>query len=176
MKIDVVDIIPYPLETVFRTLRDDMVSLVPYLPNVDEIVVKERKELDDGKVEYVNWWRASSEIPTVARAFVKPDMTNWTDFAIWDEREWSCDWRQETAFFTDRIHCSGRNTYRSLGPEETRLVIKGELTIDVKGIKGIPRLMAPTIGAGIEKFVVSLITPNFKKMSEGLIGYLRDKK
>ncbi len=176
MKIEVVDTIPYPLETVFRTLRDEMDALVPYLPNVDEIVVKERKELDDGAVELVNWWRASSEIPAIARAFVKPDMTNWTDFAIWDERDWSCEWRQETAFFTERIRCAGKNAYRSLDRDRTRLTIRGDLTIDLKGLKGVPRLMAPAVGAGVEKFVVSLITPNFKKLSEGLVGYLRDNE
>lgn len=175
MEIKVDDVIPYPRETVFRVLRDEMPGLVPYLPNVDEIVVRDRRDLGDGRVELVNWWRASSEIPAVARAFVTPDMTNWTDHATWDERDWTCSWRQETAFFTERIRCHGRNVYTVLGADRTRLVIRGELTIDLAGLKGVPRLLAPTIGAAVEKFVVALITPNFKKLSAGLIRYLRDQ-
>ncbi len=172
MKIEVDDVIPYPRTLVFRTLRDEMSKLVPYLPNVDEIVVKEREVKGEGKVRLVNWWNASSEIPTVARAIITPDMTNWTDYALWDEASWTCDWRQETSFFSDRILCQGRNTYTEEPGGRTRLAIRGELTIDVKGIKGVPRLMAPTVGGAIEKFVVTLITPNFKRLGQGLLRYL----
>jgi hypothetical protein len=173
MKIEVTNTIPYPRVLVFRTLRDEMTELLPYLPNVDQIVVKQREELGEGRVRLVNWWKASSEIPTVARALVTPEMTNWTDFATWDESAWCCEWRQETSFFTDRISCRGRNTYRELGPERTELSIRGDLDIDLMGLKGVPKLMAPAVGSAIEKFVVALITPNFTKLSDGLVRYLR---
>ena len=60
MKIESIDVIPYPRELVFRTLRDHMLEMVKYLPNVDEVQVKEREEPEEGTVKIVNWWKAKS--------------------------------------------------------------------------------------------------------------------
>jgi len=59
---------------------------------------------------------------------------------------------------------------------ETELAIRGELEIDAKNIKGVPSLLAGTIGAAVEKFVVALITPNFKTLNRGLVQYLDGKR
>jgi hypothetical protein len=176
MKIESVDVIPYSRDLVFSTLRDKLVEMVPYLPNIKTIEEKEREDLGDGSTRVFNWWKAKSEIPKVARAIVKPEMLHWNDHAIWNEKSWTVDWRLETNFFTDRVNCEGRNVYRALDDDRTELAIHGELTIDVKNIKGVPRIMAGTIGSGIEKFVVTLIAPNFKTLNKGLIKYLASKE
>ncbi len=72
--------------------------------------------------------------------------------------------------------CEGRNTYTDLGDGCTTLAIRGDLTIDARQVKGVPRLLAGSIGPPIEKFVVALISPNFKRLNEGLVRYLEQQK
>lgn len=175
MKIESTDIIPYPRDLVYETLRDKLVEMVPYLPNIETIEEREREDLGDGSIRLLNWWKAKSDVPKVARAIIKPDMLHWKDHATWHQKSWTCDWRLETNFFTDRVHCQGTNTYTEAGDGKTKLEIRGNLEIDAKNIKGVPRLMAGTVGSAIEKFVVGLITPNFKTLNEGLVKYLDAK-
>lgn len=176
MKIESVDVIPYPRELVFRTLRDGLPKLVPHLPNVETIEEREREVLEDGSIRILNWWKADSDVPKVARAVISPDMLHWLDHATWREADWTCRWRLETNFFTDRVDCQGTNVYTALQDGNTELAIQGELTIDAKNIKGVPKLMAGAVGAAIEKFVIALITPNFKTLNSGLIKYLDSDK
>jgi hypothetical protein len=172
MKIEVVDVLPFPRGIVFRTLRDELSALVQYLPNIDGIEQREREDLDGGRVRILNRWKARSDIPAVARAFVKPEMLEWLDHSTWDPGTWSCAWRLEMGFFTDRIRCAGLNEYVELGPDRTELAVRGDLTIDLQGMKGVPRIMSGQVGSAIEKFVVSLISPNYKKLNEGLVSHL----
>jgi hypothetical protein len=176
MKIESVDVIPYERALVFATLRDELVQLVPYLPNIEIIEEREREELGGGSIRVLNWWKAESDVPKVARAVIKPDMLHWKDHATWHEERWSCEWRLETSFFPDRVTCRGTNTYRVVGAKETELAIRGELEIDAKNIKGVPSLLAGTVGAAVERFVVALITPNFKTLNRGLVQYLDGKR
>lgn len=172
MKIEVVDTIPFDRDVVFATLRDELPGLAEYLPNVERIELREREELAGGRIRTLNHWKARAEIPAVARALVKPEMLQWLDHATWDSSTWRCDWRLEMGFVTDRLHCAGTNVYEDLGPGRTELAVRGDLTLDLKGMKGVPSIMAGQIGAALEKFVVSLITPNYKRLNEGLVRYL----
>jgi len=110
MKIESVDVIPYERGLVFATLGDELVQLVPYLPNIETIEEREREELGVGSIRVLNWWKAESDIPKVARAVIKPDMLHWKDHAPWHEERWSCEWRLETSFFPERVTCRGMNT------------------------------------------------------------------
>ena len=54
-----VDEVGHPVEDVFRLLRDEMTKIVPYLPDVEEIVVLEEERRPDGTLRLVNLWRGS---------------------------------------------------------------------------------------------------------------------
>src|SRR5207302_848630 len=75
-----------------------------------------RTEEAPGRQRLVNVWHGEGAIPAVARRFIKPHMLRWTDRAVWDEGGWTCEWNQETAFFTDRVCCSGTNRYVEVEP------------------------------------------------------------
>src|SRR6266508_5020053 len=92
----------HPRPLVFRTLRDQLVEVTQFIPNVTGIDPVERVEEGPGKHRIVNIWHGEGSIPAAARRFVKPSMLRWTDRAVWDEYTWTCQWEQETAFFTDR--------------------------------------------------------------------------
>jgi hypothetical protein len=178
MKIEANVRIGYPREVAFRAYRDELPQFVPHLPNVKSIEVKETENNVDGvatRTRKLNVWRANVSIPSVAQAFLKPDMIAWDDHALWDEADWTCAWRTEPHFFRDRIQCAGKNRYIPDG-DGVILEIRGDLTIDAKGAPGVPRLLASSVGAAVEKFVVALLVPNLTSVSKGLEGYLRSRR
>tara|TARA_B100001250_G_scaffold375481_1_gene363081 strand:+ start:92 stop:622 length:531 start_codon:yes stop_codon:yes gene_type:complete len=174
MKINVVTLIPFPIESVFTAMRDHLPDLAQYMPNVKSIVVEERNEDADGNVSFVNRWNAAStEIPAVARPFIDSSEVFWLDHAEWLNDGATCNWRLEMGFMAERINCTGQTLYESAGPMRTEMQIKGNLELDLKGL--VPRLLMGRATAGIEKFVGKLIEPNFKKTSDALTAYLESQ-
>lgn len=174
MKFTVVDDIPFPREQVFRTHRDRLEELVAYMPNVESVVTEEREE--DGEiVRLVNAWRAAqSEIPTIARPFIKPDMLSWIDRAEWDEDEYAVDWETSLGFLPDAIECRGRSEFIDYG-DETQMQIEGEIVVDGSKIPGVPRLMAGKLAKALEGFVVNLVKPNFTETNAIVARYLEEQ-
>jgi hypothetical protein len=166
--------IAFPRGTVFATYRDDMLKLLPYLPNVQGIEVQSRK--DDGpRVEVVNVWRGGGDIPGAIRAVLGESMLAWTDYATWDATSFRCEWRNETHAFADAIRSSGRNTFLDDGPSGTLVEIRGTLDVDAKKIRGVPSLFAGKIGRAIEEFLVAKIRTNLVETARGLEKYLADR-
>jgi len=166
--------IPFPRDVVFAAYRDDLVKLLPYLPNVRRIEVKSRK--DDGpRSDLVNIWHGGGEIPAAARAVLSESMLSWTDYATWLRDQWVCEWRIETHAFTEAVQCGGRNEFLEDGPGATILQIRGKLEIDAKKIKGVPGFLAGKVGKIVEEFLVGKIQPNLVETVKGLEKYLQSK-
>ncbi len=173
MKIDVPSTIPFSRSDVFRVYRDHLCDLVEYLPNVRAIEVKNRSEPDENRLDLENHWYAEASIPKIAQSMIKPEMLKWIDYASWDKKKWTCDWRIETGFAREAITCTGHNTFEESGDDHMQLRITGELSIDAKQIPGVPRLLAGKIKPQLEKFVIALITPNFHKINRGIEQFLK---
>lgn len=175
-KINIKDEVAHDRETVFKTFRDELAELIPHLPDVKDIEVKDREQVDDDTLKVVNLWKAESEeVPRLARSFIKPEMLEWTDYATWHDDTWSCDWTMEVGFLNEAVTCEGTTTYKAKGENKTEVVIDGKLEVDAKQIPGVPRLGAGKIGSVIEGFVVKLITPNLTNVNRGLESYLKEK-
>jgi nitrogen fixation protein len=173
VEIQVNDVIKHPLDRVFSTYRDALSELAVYLPNIERIEVLEREELAGGDLRLLNLWKAAgAEIPTALRAFVKPEMLQWRDFAVWHTSEHACSWRTEIGFMKEAIHVEGRNTFEQDAQGHTRILIRGQIRVDASKIPGVPRLLAGSVGPGVERFVVNMITPNLKEVNRGLERYL----
>lgn len=166
--------VPFPLELVYRTYRDELPDLVPYLPNIKSIDVKER-EATDGGVRLLNVWRGDAKIPRVAQGFISPDMLSWDDHATWDDTTKSCSWRTVPHFLKERIDAAGTTTLVADGDGATRIEIRGDFSLDLKGMRGVPRMMVPSATKTAEKFIVTLLKPNMASVSEGLEGYLKSR-
>jgi len=177
MKITADARVDYPLDLVFHTYRDELERLVPWLPNVESIVVKEREDDVDGAGHLTrlwNVWRGKASIPSIARGFLKPEMLAWDDHAEWDERTRVCSWRSEPHFFRERTRCAGTTTLLPDGAG-TRLQIRGEFSLDLKGMRGVPRLVTGAAQKAAETFIVALLSPNLASISQGLDGYLKQR-
>lgn len=160
--------ITYPRELAFETLRDRLDEVAEYMEHVEKVELGSRAEPEPGVVTFVNtWYGVGDDIPTVARPFIKPEMIKWTDYARWIESEFATEWRMETAFMTDRVHCAGRNHYEDNGDRTCKLVIGGDLTVD-------PPLIAKAAKGAIESYVVGLIEPNLAQTADALQHFLDD--
>jgi len=172
MKFTIRDRIPFQREQVYRTQRDQLAELATYLNDIDEIIVESREEEGD-VVKFVNLWKASAtEIPTMARPFIKPEMLHWHDYATWDQSAWTCDWDIKLAFLRDAIVARGKNHWKENG-DSTIVTIEGEIIIHADKVPGVPRMLAGRLGDTVEKFVVKMIEPNLKKTNEGVTAFLR---
>ncbi len=173
MKLSADSTVPFPLDLVFRTYRDELQRLVAFLPEIRRVETLERTEMGN-VVRLVNVWHGGGDIPAPARVFVKESMLTWTDTAVWRSEDWTCDWHFVTHAFTDAVRCSGSHRFV---PVEggTRLETRGELDIDVSAIRGVPRLFHKTASRAAEEFLVKKITPSLTEVSAALSKYLASK-
>ncbi len=164
----------FPREIAFRTYRDEMVAAVPYMPNVASIVEQERKE-QDGVVELVNLWTGKTEIPAVARKFLKAEMLTWTDYASWDQAAWRCRWRLKTHAFPEVLECSGQTSFVEAGAGATTVEITGDLVLHLEKAP-VPRLLAGTLTPLLERIIVSGVKPNLLSGGEAVEKLLLSRK
>lgn len=173
MKFTLVDEIPWPRDVVFRTHRDKLPELVPYLANVDAVEVRERME-DGDVVRLLNHWSGSSDdVPALIRPVLKPELLTWVDRAVWDQGRWRCDWNITLNALPDAITAKGYNLFQDEG-DETVIQIQGEFTVHPDRIPGVPTLLARKAQSAIERFVVGLLEPNLRLSNRAVEQYLED--
>lgn len=180
MRFENVDAVGHPIERVFHLLRDDMTSLIPYLNDVDSIVVEKCETRDDGTMEIVNVWRGSdAKVPSMVKKFLKPDTISWTDYAIWtddeNDRPRRANWRLEPRIGASLFTCTGTTSVIPDGEHGCKIKIEGDLQVYPERLPGVPKLIAGRVRGKIEAFVVSLLIPNMQTMARGVQNYFDDK-
>lgn len=175
MRIDVSVEIPFSRAQVFATYRDHLTELVPYLHNVRAITITSRQDEGD-VVKLLNRWKGGGEIPTVVRKFISEDLLQWDDHATWHASKFLCEWRTVVPAFADAVDARGQNTFVERSATSTHMTIAGELKVDAKKVKGVPGLLAGTVGPAVEAFLVAAIKPNLVSVAKGVEKFLREKK
>ncbi len=173
MRIHAESRIHHPLERVYAAYRDDLPKLAAYIPDVKEIVVKERIERAEGPRIW-NRWIGTRELPRLLRGVLRPDMLQWDDFADWDDGARHVDWRLSFPAFPERVRCSGRNAFTKDG-DGTKITLSGTLEIDLRNFPGVPNLVARKVGPVAEEFIVRLVTPNLERVNATLQRYLDER-
>ncbi len=163
--------IAYPRDRVYLAYRDKLPEIARYIPDIKEINVLSREE-GDGWVKLHNEWVSDREIPSMMSKFLKPEHLRWDDFAHWTDAAFHVDWEIKTRAFSDAVRCSGRNAMIAEGDNQTLVRLTGELTIDVRDIPGVPSFLARRLAPQVEKFIVSLITPNLEQVNQSIERYL----
>lgn len=166
-------LIPHPRPRVFATYRDRLVDLVEHLPNIRKIEIHSRTERA-GEVDLVNEWFGGGDIPAVARSVLNESMLRWTDHATWIERDFRVVWRTEIHAFPGAVRTSGANRFVEVDGG-TRLEVRGDFVCDPSKVPGVPRLLAKSIGAAIEKFMVAQIAKNAHEIARGVARLVADE-
>lgn len=170
MKIECDTKIPFPRALVFETYRDQLLNLVPYLPNVRQIELKSRRELQ-GQIFCINHWHGGGEIPAIARGILSNEMLCWTEHNIWDATTYGLTWRIETHVFTQAVNCAGENRFIETA-QGTLVENRGHLIIDPQKLDGIPDLLRGQVASVVEAFLTQKTTPNLLEMGQGVQRYL----
>lgn len=178
MQFRTTDEVSHGAREVFLLIRDDMPSLVPYLADVEEITVLERRENADGSVFILNRWRGSQDkVPRVAQKFLKPQTLTWKDHATWYEQgPPRAQWRLEPTIGASLFECTGTTSVLEAGEGRCKIQIEGDLRVYPEKLPGVPKLLAGSLRGTIEQFVVNMIVPNLQGMARGVQGYFDDKK
>ena len=162
--------IPFPRSLVYTTYRDRLVELVPYMPNARSVEVKSRRS-ENERIYCVNFWRGGGRIPLALRAVLGEAMLSWTEYDIWDESNFTLEWRIETHAFTKAVFCRGKNCFLE-NNGTTIIETRGELSIDSEQIEGFPRSLKGQIASRVENFLGKKIVLNLIQMSKGVHNYL----
>lgn len=165
--------IAHPLDRVYATYRNELPRLAAYLPDISHIEVQSRVEREQG-VDVRNIWYASTPIPSVASAFLRPDMLRWEDHAAWDDAAHLARWRLVVPAFREQVRCSGETRIRAAG-DHANVSLVGELDIDLGRIPGVNRFLARTMKSQVEAFIGRLIAPNLERVNRALEQYLDDQ-
>lgn len=168
-------IVHRPREEVFAVYRDHLSELVPYLPSIRAIEVQERK-VEGERIEMVNLWHGGGDMPAAVRAVLSDAVLSWTDYATWDESDYTCTWRNEAHSFRDAVDSSGRNEFLEIGPNRMRIRIQGRIDVDASRIPGVPRFAAAKVGGLIERFLIKQVEDNLKDVAQGVDRFLRERE
>ena len=162
--------VPLPRARTYQIYRDHLIDLLPYLPNVQSVEPKEVSGVPP-VMRKVAVWRGGGDIPAAVRSVLGESMLAWTDTATWDESRWHCAWSIETHSFKDALHCHGENRYIEIDPTRTRVDIEGKISVDATKIRGVPKILARSIGPTIERFLAARIGDNLKEIARGVARF-----
>jgi hypothetical protein len=175
MEFRIAELVRHPLEKVYRTNRDHLADLVPYMPNVDDVEVLERNETPTG-VRLVNRWKVSGAVPRVVRPFFGEKMLTYLDRAEWHNEASRVDWRFEIGMFPDAVDCHGSNHFTAgKEGETTELVLQGSLAIDLGKVRGVPRLLHG-LASTVESFVIGQVRPNLVAVAVAVGKFLDEHR
>ena len=139
MELSQTEIIERPISEVYALVRDDLQKIVPFLPNVDKIEVKEHNEKDETHTEVVNHWYGKVDMPSLLKNLSAKNFS-WKDIACWNNESHYVDFQLQSFLANDLFEARGRNTFID--------AIEGKTKIEITPIKiyrksaGIPRLLA----------------------------------
>lgn len=166
--------LPFPRPLVYATYRDKLLELAAQMTNVKRMALKSRQE-QNGTVQQIYEWHGKSDIPGMLKAFLSEDLLTWTDFATWKEAEFVTDWQIQPHAFSEAITWAGKDQYLEEG-SGTRVISKGQLTIDPKKLKGVPGFLAGQVGHVAEEILAKQAEPNFIEMSRCVQKYLEKQQ
>ena len=174
MKIRSESTVAHPRVAVFEAYRDHLSEVAAFLPDIEAITVLAR-EVVGRQTRLHNEWVSNAEIPQVARSFLKPENLRWDDHALWNPSDFVVVWRLETRVFREAFFCEGSNRFLEDGPDATRVVVEGDLKLDLRELPGLPSFVAKRLAPQIEAFIVKMITPNLEEVNRAVGRYLENK-
>ncbi len=170
IKISVDSQVSFSRTLVYATYRDKLMELGPYLPNVRSLQLKSRQEADR-QVRLVLEWHGGGDIPAAARALLSEELFTWTEYDIWDNNEFTVDWRIETHAYREAVFCAGKNRFLDRG-NCTLVESRGEVRIDLSAIHGVPPFLLSQLVNLVEGLLAKKIEPNLVQMGQSVQKYL----
>ena len=167
---------PLPLDTVYKTMRDELCNLVVYLPNVSKIETIERKTSGDiVSVSYA--WYGKNVLSDTLSQLTKLGDIMWIDRSEWVNSKYICNWNYEPFIFKEFIHAYGTNFYTT-SEKDTVIRITGNLAANFEHYplsSIVPGILRKKMTDEFLQKALSLIQPNFVSVLRGLERYIVEK-
>ena len=173
MILENIEIINRPLEEVYELVKNDLDKLVPYLPNIRKIEIKEKTQTEQG-IHIVNYWYAIADMPSLLQKFLKPEIFSWKDIADWNDEYKKVDYTLQSFLANDLFDAIGTNTFTAVSDTQTQLHLKCEVKIYPDKVPGVPRLLAKKVTPLVEGLIEKILTPNLTSLGKGLNKYFEN--
>jgi len=175
MQFVISDPIPLSEEEALTLMRDNMTTLVPFMPDTESIEELSREGEGD-EVKVVKLWRASTEnVPKALRSFIKPELMSWRDHASWSTSERRGTWELEPMAGGQLFDCSGVTSIKA-HPQGALLEITVNLDIYPERLPGVPKLLAKTIRGQVEKFIGQILSDNMRQLAQSVTRYAESQR
>ncbi|HOY63606.1 MAG TPA: hypothetical protein PK745_10550, partial [bacterium] len=106
----------------------------------------------------------NAEIPFFLKPFINIRQLVWHSIQIWDDDEWSCDYRIETAYYREHVKVRGKWWFKERTFDKTNIYIDSMIGIDAKGIPGVPVQLASGISTFAEQILHKMTLPNLNRI------------
>jgi hypothetical protein len=99
------------------------------------------------------------------------ELFTWTEYDIWDNNEFTVDWRIETHAYQEAVFCAGKNRFLDRG-NCTLVESRAEVRIDLSAIHGVPPFLLSRLVHLVEELLAKKIEPNLVQMGQSVQKYL----
>lgn len=162
MDIYITEEFPFSAEVVFKTFRDRMDEYVKHVPNITDIKIKSREDVDARITKMQCDWGGLGQIPSVIRNILKPEMIRWEDWQTWDAEKLTNDWIIKPFYFREFVKCEGQWRYEPLGENRSRAVCKGVFIVRITKFPPFPEFLCRKASPLIEQMIGGYLKPNLQ--------------
>ncbi|MBF0313846.1 MAG: SRPBCC family protein [Oligoflexia bacterium] len=166
------EIIDRPCDEVYELVRDHLVKVAPYLPNIDKVEqVTHQHSADCKNTVILNHWTAKVVVPEVAMKFIKKELFSWKDNAVWDNEKRVVNYQLESFWSKDIFVAKGANYFTATADKKTELRITCEVTLNPDKVPGVPGFLVKKVLPMIEDMVKAVLEPNLMGLAKGIRSY-----
>jgi hypothetical protein len=167
-------VVKHPLDPVWKTIRDRLPELVPFVDDLESITVIQRDALEKGKIRLLNQWRTRQSVPALLQANLGADAIGWLDRNEWDDSTRCCSWEIEPNVLGEHISCRGTTSYEpAIAGRGTRVTFQGVFDLSPGALRGLAGPFERPLTAFVESIVTTLVPKNFRKILDAASELIR---
>ncbi|MDP8223548.1 MAG: DUF2505 family protein [Candidatus Lernaella stagnicola] len=175
MKLEVDDVIDFPLDEVYPAFRDHTEELANYLEAIERIEVQSR-QVDGDHVHIVSIWTSKLKFPGPIEKFIPKGARQYTDTATWHSDKHTVEWNIDISVLRKAVSARGANSFEAHGENQTLMKIRGDIDIDPSKIPGVPTMLVKRVLPTIIKFIVQNVEKNMKQGNRSIERYLTSRR
>src|SRR5437870_2465128 len=111
MNFKTVSIVKFPVEITWQTMLNHLPDIAKDVDDLESIKEVERSNPTDDTTKVISVWCAKPKLPSMVMKYIKPDMLEWDDIALWKEKEKIIEWEIHSHHYYDELQCRGTTAF-----------------------------------------------------------------
>lgn len=174
MNFNSVTILKHPVDIAWNTMLHALPEIAIRVDELESITETERNTNEDGTIKVVSLWIARPKVPAMVMKYIKPEMLEWNDIAVWLPSEKKIEWEIFSHHFHEQMKCSGYTQFEpAMGGRGCKLSFSGNLNWNGKIISSGLGFIDNTVAKGAEGILTQLIPSNFRKITDALDAHIK---